>query len=74
MAFDYRKLTGKIVEVCGTKTVFAEKLGITRVSLTNKLKGRNYFTQEEIIKACDILGLEDREAFDYFFNRRVNEN
>ena len=73
MAFDYRKLHGKIVEVCGTKQEFAERLGITRTALSNKLKCRSYFTQDEIIKACDILGISDGEAFDYFFIRRVNE-
>ncbi len=37
MRWNYSKLRGKIKEVCGTQDVFAEKINIGRVSLSQRL-------------------------------------
>ena len=42
MAWDYRMLRGKIREVCETQDIFADKLGIGRVSLSQRLKRVRY--------------------------------
>ena len=65
--FDYSKLKGKIVEKCGSQKSFAEKLGIAECTLTSKLMGYTYFTQDEILRSCDILGIGQDEIFLYFF-------
>ena len=40
MNWRYDKLRGKIKEVCGTQDMFAEKLGIGRVSLRQRLNNQ----------------------------------
>ena len=44
LSYDYRKLRGKIKEVCGTQDAFSEKLGIGRVSLSQRLNNQLEFS------------------------------
>lgn len=67
MAYDYRKLRGKIKEICGTQDTFAEKIGLGRVTLSQRLNNQSEFSQDEIYRACDVLGLEKEEIPSYFF-------
>ena len=54
MGWKYDKLRGRIKEICGTQDAFAEKLGIGRVSLSQRLNNQLEFSQDEIFKSCDI--------------------
>lgn len=74
MAFDYSKLRGKIKEVYGTQDKFAKKLGIGRVSLSQRLNNLLDFSQEEINKSCEILGIEKKEIPVYFFTIKVQKH
>lgn len=65
--FDYSKLKGRITEKVGTQKAFAELLGITEGTLTSKLLGYTYFSQDEIIKAVSILAIEEENVSKYFF-------
>ena len=65
--FDYSKLKGRIKEKCSSQKVFAELLGITEGTLTSKLQGYTYFTQDEIRNSIDILGIDPSEVALYFF-------
>ena len=65
--FDYSKLKGRITEKCGTQKVFAELLGVTEGTLTSKLQGYTYFTQDEIRKTLNILDIEPADVTLYFF-------
>ena len=67
MIFDYSKLRGRIKEICGTQEKFAEELGIGRVSLSQRLNNILEFTQNEMFKACKILGIPLEELPAYFF-------
>lgn len=67
--YDYSKLKGKIVEVYGTQGKFAKALGITGNSLSNKLRNENYFKQDEITKAIDLLAIDNPTP--YFFTKEV---
>lgn len=71
MRYDYCRLRGKIKEVCGTQDNYAEKLGIGRVSLSQRLNNQKEFTQDEMIKTCDILSIERGEIPLYFFTLEV---
>lgn len=71
MQWKYDKLRGKIKEICGTQDVFAEKLGIGRVSLSQRLNNQLEFSQDEIFKACEILEIEFEEMPSYFFTKKV---
>ena len=74
MAFDYSKLRGKIKEVYGTQDNFATKLGIGRVSLSQRLNNFLDFSQEEINKSCEILGIKKEEIPIYFFTPKVQKH
>lgn len=71
MKWNYNKLRGKIKEVCGNQDVFANKLGIGRVSLSKRLNNQIEFTQEEIYNTCEILGIKLDEIPLYFFTLMV---
>lgn len=70
--YDYSKLKGKIVEVYGTQGKFAEALGITDTSLSNKLRNTNYFKQDEIAESIKLLHIEN--PIPYFFCKGTIEN
>ena len=71
MEWNYQKLRGKIKEICETQDNFAERLGIGRVSLSQRLNNLLEFTQKEIYKSCEILGISLSEIPEYFFTRKV---
>ncbi|MEI3225549.1 MAG: DUF739 family protein [Lachnospiraceae bacterium] len=72
--FNYERLRLKIRQMCGTQENFAKKLGIGRVSLNLRLNNKADFSQEEIHKACDILGIDRKEISKYFFETRVQKH
>ncbi len=72
--FDYGNLRLKIRQVYGTQKVFASKMGMGRVSLNLKLNNKSEFSQEEIHKACDALGLSRTQIPEYFFKVKVQKN
>lgn len=65
--FDYSKLKGKITEKCDTQKAFAERLGITEGTLTSRLLGYTYFTQDEILRSINILDIDPGKTTQYFF-------
>lgn len=67
MKYDYSKLKGRIVEMFGTRTVFAKKLEISEGALSLRLSGKMSFSQPEIEKAAEILNLTKEEIGLYFF-------
>ena len=71
MNWDYSKLRGRIREICGTQEEFAERLGIGRVSLSQRLNNALEFTQNEIFKACEILNIDFADIPLYFFALKV---
>jgi len=71
MAFDYSKLRGRIVERFTTAAAFAEAMGISTHTISNKLNSKKHWKDYEIAKACDLLGIEPVEIPDYFFAVKV---
>lgn len=67
MAFDYSKLRGKIREKFSTQENFAASIGVSCVSISAKLNNKVEFTQEEIHKSCDVLGISLNDIAEYFF-------
>lgn len=72
--FDYEELRKKIKQVCGTQEIFAKKMGIGRVSLNLRLNNKAEFSQAEIHKACDVLGLSRDDIPKYFFKPKVQKH
>ncbi len=69
--FDYSRLRGRIKEKCDTQDAFAERLGIGRVSLSQRLNNLLDFSQDEMFKACDVLDINKAEIPSYFFTVKV---
>ena len=72
--FDYSKLKGKIKEVFGTQSAFAKAMGLSGVSLSSKLNNLTGFTQSEINKACELLGISFEFIPVFFFTEKVKSS
>lgn len=68
MTFNYWKLRGKIWDKFGTIDKFAEQMGLSYTSISNRLNGKLQWTQADIIKAIEVLSLEKADITDYFFD------
>ena len=68
MAFNYRKLKGRIVEVCGTQAEFASRMSKSERTISLKLQGKVPWKQAEMLQALSILGLSENDVQEYFFN------
>lgn len=64
---DYSKIRGAIREKYGTQQAFAPALGMSEASLSAKLNGRTEWQTDEIVKACELLGIPLEQAHEYFF-------
>lgn len=73
-SINFDKLKGKIKEVVGTQSKFAEYMGWNEATATNKLNNITYFTQPEILKACSILHIDYDKIPEYFFENKVREH
>ena len=69
MSFNFDKLRGKIIECYGTIEKFSLKLGVTSTTVGRKLSGKNGWTQDEIIKSCELLSIPINDIPAYFFYR-----
>lgn len=74
MGYNYNKLRGKIREVFGTQEKFAVSIGISVPALSQRLTNKTKFTQDEILKSCDSLGIDSVDIADYFFTHEVQES
>ena len=68
IAFNYVYLKDKISKKYGNQKNFANALSISYQELSNKLNNKTSFTQEQIYKCMDLLGLNETDVFACFFN------
>lgn len=71
LTFDYSKLRGRIVEKYSTLSAFAQAIGISDGTLSSKMNSKTYFSNEEIVEACKLLGIQFEEVQSYFFTLKV---
>lgn len=69
MEFNYNKLKGRIIEICGTQKTFSEAMGMNQPTISHKLKNQRGWSQEDILKAVEILAIPDEEIRAYFFTK-----
>ncbi len=55
-------------------TAIAEKLGVSRQTLYNKMQGKREFKTSEVSKLCGILRLSAEERKLVFFADKVDNN
>lgn len=64
---DYSDLRGRIRARYRTQALFAEALGISECSLSQKLNGHTEWTAGEIRKSCELLEIPENDLHLYFF-------
>ena len=71
MEFDFSKLLGRIVEVYGTRSAFAEAWGKTESFVSNRLNNKIHFDANEIHEVCGLLAISYADIPVYFFTVKV---
>ncbi len=74
MSYDYSKLTGRIIEVCGSQANFAKEMRLSERSISLKLNNKIPWKQPEIQRASEVLKFSEREIQTYFFVKNVQFN
>ena len=68
------RLDAKIQEIRIPITTIAKKMGISRQSFYEKIRGNREFRASEIEKLCSILRLTNDEKAFIFFTDEVDKN
>lgn len=74
MAFDYSKLSGRIIEIFKTRYNFARAMGWSERTLSLKMNGFRTWKQSDICKAIRLLKLTEKDIPTYFFKPEVQNN
>ena len=72
--FDYSPLMGKIVEKYGTQLNFSLAMGLSERSVSLKLNNKVRWKDTEIVKACELLGIQPENMYRYFFKLKVHDS
>lgn len=73
VTFNYDKLSGRIVEMFGTRCKFAAEMDCSERTLSLKMNGKRPWTQSDIFKAVKLLKLKESDIPIYFFNEKVQK-
>lgn len=73
IVFDYSKLLGKIKEIFNSQAAFARALGLSESALSQRLTNKVDFSQEEILSAVNLLGINRGHVAEYFFTPKVRK-
>lgn len=74
MPFDYSRLRGKIREVLGTEGAFAKSIGRSHNFISAVFADRAIFSQDDIVKAVNVLGISISDIGVYFFTPKVHKS
>lgn len=69
--FDYSKLIGRIIEVCGTQYNFAKAMDMSEETVSKKLNNKVTWRDADILKACKVLSIDIEKIPEYFFKQKV---
>ena len=67
MERNYADLIGLVYWKYGSKSKFADEMGISRITMDKKLSSKSEWTQSEISKACELLDIDKEKIPTYFF-------
>ncbi len=68
LIYNFAKLRGRIVEICGSQDKFARMIGMAPRTLTAKLNNEAPFKVPDIESSIGVLGIKRSEIPDYFFD------
>lgn len=74
--YDYSKLRGRIIEKVGSLKKYAELLNLSDTAISNKIRNKTPFSQDEIFISSkkEVLDIPSDEISLYFFTQKVGEN
>ena len=72
--YDYRKLRGRIKEKFGTQAEFSKNIGLSEVSVSNKLNNVVDWGQKEMEDAISVLEIPYSDIHAYFFTHVVEKS
>ena len=67
-------LRGKVISKYGSLSAFADHIGTTKATVSNKISGRTQMSQEDIIKWAEALDMESDAVMEYFFPQLVSKS
>jgi len=67
LKYSYKKLRGKIKEIYGSQKKFADKLGVSENSVSNKLSCKTEFSQSDVEKWADFLEIRRVDYGEFFY-------
>lgn len=70
--FDFSELLGRIIVKYGTRTAFAKAMGMKDTVLSGRLLSKTYFTPDETLKACELLGIPLNEIPRFFYTPKFH--
>lgn len=68
MNYKYDRLRGRIIERYGSQEKFAEIIGISSNSMSKKMNGKTGFSQRDIVRWSELLGIDKSDYSEYFFS------
>lgn len=71
VAYDYSKLKGLMKKQRWTITLLANNVGLSRVTLSNKLNQGGNFSQKQIEDISEVLKIPPSKYYSYFFEQKV---
>ena len=69
--FDFKELKLQIKRVFSTQEDFAKAMKMSKTALNQRLNNQVSWKCEEIVKACELLGIDLADAHLYFFKEKV---
>ncbi len=71
---DYAALRERMREIKLSQKEAARLSGMDECQLSRKLNGASGFSQEEILRLCEVLGIPSEEIGFYFFRRKEGDD
>lgn len=68
---EYRKLKGRIVEICGSQAEFSKKANLSENIISKKLNGQCGISQDDVYNWCNILEIDQHDIGTYFFPQKL---
>ena len=72
--FDYSKLRGLIREKLKSESKYAELMNLSLASVSGKLNSQTPFSLSEIDKTIELLNIDTKDIYEYFFTKKVEKN
>jgi hypothetical protein len=72
LEFDFSELLGRIVAKYGSRSAFAKEMGMKETVLSGRLLCKTYFTPDEVLLACRLLGIQQNEIPRFFYTRKFH--